>query len=59
MLRKHFNSFEFLAQAGINQAGSGCDAATKSQMQDLNTLPFYAWECITLRFSYRDLDFVI
>lgn len=54
MLRKHFNSFEFLAQQG-----AGDDATNKSQMQDLNTLPFYAWECITLRFSYRDIDFVI
>jgi hypothetical protein len=40
MLRKHFNSFEFVAEEG-------------------NTLPFYAWECITMRFSYRDVDFVI
>ena len=54
MLRKHFNSFEFVAQAG-----TGADATNKSQMQDLNALPFYSWECITMRFSYRDTDFVI
>jgi len=54
MLRKHFNSFEF-----VTQHGTGVDTANKSQKQDLNALPFYSWECITMRFSYRDIDFVI